>query len=72
MSSSQQYACVSVSLIAFKNSWKALTTMLLVAALGLSGCEEAKPLAGPADVEVVQVVQKDVPITREWVATRRA
>jgi membrane fusion protein (multidrug efflux system) len=69
MSSSQQYACVSVSLIAFKNSWKALTTMLLVAALGLSGCEEAKPLAGPADVEVVQVVQKDVPITREWVAT---
>ena len=43
--------------------------MLLVAALGLSGCEEAKPLAGPADVEVVQVVQKDVPITREWVAT---
>jgi membrane fusion protein, multidrug efflux system len=43
--------------------------MLLTAALGLSGCEQAKPVAGPADVEVVQVVQKDVPISREWVAT---
>ena len=69
MSSSQQYACVSVSFIALKNSWQPLTTILLLAALGLSGCEEAKPVAGPADVEVVQVVQKDVPITREWVAT---
>jgi membrane fusion protein, multidrug efflux system len=43
--------------------------MLLTAALGLSGCEQAKPVAGPADVEVVQVMQKDVPISREWVAT---
>ncbi len=69
MSPSQQYARVSVSFIGFKNLWRLLSTILLTAALGLSGCEEAKPVAGPADVEVVAVVQKDVPITREWVAT---
>ncbi|HKM89160.1 MAG TPA: efflux RND transporter periplasmic adaptor subunit [Candidatus Acidoferrales bacterium] len=27
------------------------------------------PPAGPPDVEVVEVIQKDVPITKEWVAT---
>ncbi len=47
----------------------ALTSLLLVATL-LSGCgEEKKAEAAAPDVEVVQVVQKDVPITREWVAT---
>src|SRR5271167_706131 len=36
----------------------------------LSGCgEEKKAEAAAPDVEVVQVEQKDVPITREWVAT---
>ena len=36
----------------------------------LSGCgEEKKAEAAAPDVEVVQVVQKDVPITRTWVAT---
>jgi membrane fusion protein, multidrug efflux system len=36
----------------------------------LSGCESDKPTAaGPPEVEVVEVTQKDVPITREWVAT---
>jgi RND family efflux transporter MFP subunit len=36
-----------------------------------SGCQSkgAVPTAGPIDVEVVQVVQKDVPIYGEWVAT---
>jgi len=29
----------------------------------------ALPPAGPPDVQVVQVVEKDVPITRDWVAT---
>jgi membrane fusion protein (multidrug efflux system) len=47
----------------------ALTSLLLVATL-LSGCgEEKKAEAAAPDVEVVEVVQKDVPITREWVAT---
>jgi membrane fusion protein, multidrug efflux system len=52
-------------------SW-ALTAMtsLLLAMTFLSGCgEEKKAEAAAPDVEVVQVVQKDVPITREWVAT---
>ncbi len=47
----------------------ALTSLLLATTL-LSGCgEEKKAEAAAPDVEVVQVVQKDVPITREWVAT---
>ena len=34
------------------------------------GCGKmGPPAAGPPAVEVVEVVQKDVPITREWVAT---
>jgi membrane fusion protein, multidrug efflux system len=44
--------------------------LVATGALMLAGCnEEKKAEAAPADVEVVQVVQKDVPITREWVAT---
>ncbi len=47
----------------------AVTSLLLATTL-LSGCgEEKKAEAAAPDVEVVQVVQKDVPITREWVAT---
>ena len=47
----------------------ALAAVLLTMAL-LSGCgEEKKAEAAAPDVEVVQVVQKDVPITRQWVAT---
>jgi len=47
----------------------ALTSLLLAMTL-LSGCgEEKKAEAAAPEVEVVQVVQKDVPITREWVAT---
>jgi membrane fusion protein (multidrug efflux system) len=41
-----------------------------VALLFLAGCNKmALPPAGPPAVEVVEVVQKDVPITKEWVAT---
>src|SRR5579863_9103729 len=69
MSPSKPYARVAVSLTAFENFSRLETAILLTGALGLSGCEQAKPVAGPADVEVVQVVQKDVPISREWVAT---
>jgi len=44
----------------------ALSASLLV----LAGCEkEQKAEAAPPDVEVVSVTQRDVPITREWVAT---
>lgn len=47
----------------------ALAAVLLTTAL-LSGCgEEKKAEAAAPDVEVVQVVQRDVPITRQWVAT---
>ncbi len=44
--------------------------VLAASALLFTGCgEEKKAAAAPADVEVVQVVQKDVPVTRQWVAT---
>jgi len=44
----------------------ALTAALLFS----TGCgEEQKAQAAPPDVEVVEVQQKDVPITRQWVAT---
>jgi membrane fusion protein (multidrug efflux system) len=47
----------------------ALTTLALALTF-LPGCgEEKKAEAAPPDVEVVQVVQQDVPITRQWVAT---
>jgi membrane fusion protein (multidrug efflux system) len=54
-----QYRCILPAL-----------TALTLALPFLSGCgEEKKAEAAPPDVEVVQVVQKDVPITRQWVAT---
>jgi membrane fusion protein, multidrug efflux system len=45
--------------------------LALAAALAFSaGCGEEKPVqAAPPVVEVIEVQQKDVPITREWVAT---
>jgi membrane fusion protein, multidrug efflux system len=44
--------------------------LFLAAALSaFSGCKEEKPPAAAPIVEVVDVVQKDVPITREWVST---
>jgi membrane fusion protein, multidrug efflux system len=42
---------------------------IALAMILLSGCGEKKKAEAVPDVEVVQVVQKDVPITREWVAT---
>jgi len=52
-------------------SSRAILLVLLGAIFfGSAGCENAKPAASsPADVEVTPVLQKDVPITREWVAT---
>jgi membrane fusion protein, multidrug efflux system len=48
-----------------------LIAPLAAAALFLAGCGEKKQAAAPPppDVEVVQVTQQDVPITREWVGT---
>jgi membrane fusion protein (multidrug efflux system) len=44
--------------------------LLLSVTSAFSGCEKEKTAAaGPPEVEVFEVVQKDVPITREWVAT---
>ena len=43
---------------------------LLVALSLLSACKsEPKPEAGPVDVVVAEVLQRDVPITGEWVGT---
>ena len=47
-----------------------LPAILSGAILWSSGCgSKLHVAAGPADVEVVQVIQKDAPITKEWVAT---
>src|SRR5277367_5459880 len=43
---------------------------LAISTIFFAGCGKmGLPPAGPPSVEVVQVVQKDVPITRDWVAT---
>ncbi|HZU33561.1 MAG TPA: efflux transporter periplasmic adaptor subunit, partial [Candidatus Angelobacter sp.] len=44
----------------------------VLASAALTGCDGAKasgPPPKPPEVDVVQVVQKDVPITSEWTAT---
>lgn len=47
-----------------------LAGSLLIVLTLLSGCEKkAETEAGPPDVQVVEVVQRDVPVTAEWVAT---
>ncbi len=46
--------------------------MFLVAAFALAGCQEEKKAAAPPqppDVEVAEVIQKDVPVYSEWVAS---
>jgi RND family efflux transporter MFP subunit len=50
---------------------RAVTLSFIVAVLSLAaGCAKAKAIApGPADVEVVQVEQQDVPIYTEWIGT---
>ena len=54
-----------------KNKQLTFPVILASAAMISSvGCSKpAPPPAGPPAVEIVEVVQKDVPITREWVAT---
>jgi len=44
--------------------------VLAVAVLFSTGCEKKQVVVPPPpDVEVVEVAQKDVPVTKEWVAT---
>jgi membrane fusion protein (multidrug efflux system) len=44
--------------------------LLAVGTMLLAGCEKKEAAApAPPDVEVFQVVQRDVPITKDWVAT---
>ena len=47
-----------------------IATALATAGLMLGGCEKkAEPTIGPPAVSVATVVQKDVPIVSDWVAT---
>jgi membrane fusion protein, multidrug efflux system len=44
--------------------------LILFFALEVCGCKQmAAPAAGPPDVQVIEVAQNNVPITRDWVAT---
>jgi membrane fusion protein (multidrug efflux system) len=53
-----------------KKREKFATSLLAVGMmLSISCGKMGLPPAGPPDVEVVEVAQKDVPITRDWVAT---
>jgi membrane fusion protein (multidrug efflux system) len=53
-----------------KNRLKFVTAFLSAGTILSAGCGKmGLPPAGPPDVEVVEVVQKDVPITKDWVAT---
>jgi RND family efflux transporter MFP subunit len=50
--------------------WSSIVSGLCLMLLILTGCEtkEARPEAGPPEVEVTEIVQQDVPIFEEWVA----
>jgi RND family efflux transporter MFP subunit len=50
----------------------ALILLFLVSSVGLTGCQEDKKAAAPPpppDVAVAEVVQQDVPVYKEWVAS---
>jgi RND family efflux transporter MFP subunit len=54
------------------NSRTAWSVLLLLASVALVGCDGAKasgPPPKPPEVEVADVIQKDVPIQSEWTAT---
>lgn len=53
-----------------KKKLRIAPALLALAATVYPGCSKPTlPAAGPPDVQVFEVVQKDVPITKEWVAT---
>jgi hypothetical protein len=47
--------------------WQLIASVILLSSLGCGKSEQ--PQAHPPEVEVVQVEQKDVPISKEWVGT---
>ena len=49
----------------------ALAAVALIACSAISGCKRAtpKPQMAPPDVMVTEVIQKDVPIYRDWIGT---
>ena len=49
------------------NGWQVIAGVILVASVGCGKSEQSQPR--PPEVEVVQVEQKDVPISKEWVGT---
>ena len=54
-----------------RNSLRVMSAAVFVGTLFHAGCAKKEEAAapGPPDVEVVDVIQRDVPITREWVGT---
>jgi RND family efflux transporter MFP subunit len=55
---------------AARAAWSRLGALLTVAAVLMSsGCREAPKPAGPIPVQVTPVIQRDVPIYREWIGT---
>ena len=58
---------LSMSSASYRNSVLPFLAAMLIWS---AGCGTEKPAEAAApDVEVVEVAQKDVPITRQWVAT---
>jgi membrane fusion protein (multidrug efflux system) len=60
---------VSLPLFMRQKPPKSLLVILTAALSFCSACEQAKPPVAIPEVEVVEVSQQDVPITRTWVAT---
>src|SRR5262249_50820535 len=49
---------------------RALSVLAALAVVLVSGCgDKPKPAAGPIPVKVTDVIQRDVPIYREWIGT---
>ena len=49
---------------------RALSLLTALAVALVSGCgDKPKPAAGPIPVKVADVIQRDVPIYREWIGT---
>jgi len=69
MFESQFRVNVSPPILGYRRCGNPFLLVLGAALLFSSGCEQAKPAAAIPEVEVIEVAQKDVPITREWVAT---
>src|SRR5579862_4370595 len=60
---------VSLSPLAGQRSPRSLLVILATTLGFCAACEQAKPPAAIPEVEIVEVSQQDVPITRTWVAT---